>query len=800
MKSGYDMIRNIIVSTFRRLFADRSISFINIGGLALGLTSFTLIAIFIENELSYDQFHARHQDIRRIVKDFVVADGAKIPDAMTPPALAPALINEVPEVETATRFTPNRGRLFLMEHGDKRFYESRVYSGDKEFFKVFDFQFIRGDRESAIAEPSSMVITESTARKYFGENNPVGKIIRANLNNGIDFKVTAVIKDIPPNSHFSFDILIPIITQRNIDTEWNFYGFYTYALLKPGVDASTFDSKVKALYVSHVSDPINVFYSQALEDVHLKSHLKWELSANGNLLYVRALVLVAVFVVLIAGFNYVNLTVAQSVRRAREVGVKKVTGAKRSWLVGQFLIESLIAVSLAAVLSLALTNALLPFGERVVGYNFEWLWTNARYVDIILPVLTLLVALLAGIYPALHLSSFQAASVLKGRFVTSTEGIRLRQGLVVLQFVISTALIIALLVVDRQVKYMSDKQLGFDQRNLLLLPNVRGGIGQVFGTAEAMINEIRQIPSVVNFARADGLFGVNNSINGISTPAGANRTSVNFIRVDYEFLPTMALSIREGRNFSQQFPSDSTGIILNETAVQQLALTPPYLGQKLLWDERNGGTRELQLVGIVKDFHFNSFHEPIKPFGFLLEVGNGSTFMVKLEDPNQTNTIARVGEIWKKYYPDHPFEYTFQEAYTNALHAGESGFRKLFTCFTALAIVIACMGLYGLMAFVAQARAKEIGIRKVLGASVSSIIVLVSRDLLILVSVAIAIAIPVSSFGVNTWLSNFAYHIDSTWDLFAIAALATIAITVLTIVFRAVSAAQSNPVTSLKNE
>jgi putative ABC transport system permease protein len=794
------MLGNILPTAFRQLIGNRSFAFINIAGLALGLCCFSLILIFVENELTYDRFHSRHAAIYRVVKDFVIAEGVRLPDATTPTALAPAMKEEFPEIETATRFSPNRGRLFLMEHDNNRFYETRVFSADNEFFKVFDFEVVKGSRDHALKDLKSIVLTESAARRYFGDHDPIGKIIRANLNNGTDFTVTAIVKDVPSNAHFIFDILIPIQRSRNPETDWSRYAFYTYALVKPGTDQLSLNNKIQDLYAKNSADPINIFYTQPLADIHLKSNLKLELANNGDILQVKALIVIAIFVVMIAGFNYVNLTVAQSTKRAKEVGIKKVAGAKRSSLIGQFLVESVIAVSIALLLSLVITTSILPFGKALLGYDFEQLWRNTHYVKIIVPSFTIVLGLLAGIYPAMHLSSFQPLSIIKGRFATSNEGIRLRQGLVVLQFIISTSLIIALLVVDRQVKFMSDKPLGFDESNLLLLPNVRGGIGQARGSADAMINEIKQVPGVMNFARADGIFGVNNSVNGVSSVSEPNRVSLNFVRIDYEFIPTMDINLKRGRNFSNAFPADTARIILNETAIRQLGLKEPYIGQKVAWDEQPGVVRDLEIVGVVNDFHFTSFHETIKPFGFVLEVGNGSTFILKMESIDTNATIAHVGQVWKKYYPEHPFDYTFQDQYTAGLHSREQGFRKLFTCFTLLAILIACMGLFGLMAFVAQAKAREIGIRKVLGASVNSILILVSRDLVVLILIAIAIAIPLSSFGANWWLNNFAYHFDGMWDLFVVSATATIAITLVTMAFQAVAAAMANPVESLKAE
>lgn len=789
------MLLNYLTTLFRRLNRQRLFSFINISGLAISLVCFTVILLFVNHELSYDRFHHQPELIYRVVKDFVNNDGSRVPDATTPSALAHALQKDLPSVAYATRFVPNRERIFLLEYGEKRFYELNLIRVDSNFFNVFDFPFVAGSKQQAFNGGQSIVLTQSAAKKYFGDENPIGKTIRINVNNGTDFQVTAILKDVPQTSHFTFDFLIPFQNAPDLNTDWQRYSFYTYLRLKPGADVAAFQAQLQPLFKKYQPQSLNQFYSQALTDIHLRSDLKWELGANGDISYVRILSTIALLVILIAGINYVNLVTAQAAKRAREVGIRKVIGASKGTLVKQFLAESLLTINIAFGSSLIGTGLFLPFAEKIFGIELSLFEPRQQLIWPILLGVVVCIGLISGLYPALYLSAFEPAKVLKGSFFGSSQGIGFRKTLVVFQFVISTTLITGSLVIFGQVQYMQEKKVGFTQENILLLPNIRGA-----GDPQAMLDEFKTIPGIVGVARADGIIGSQNEVNGISDKQQQVHISLNYFRTDEAFLPTLGIELVEGRNFSKSFKTDTAAIILNETAAKQLGLATPYVGQQIRWDDTEDQTHALTIVGIVKDFHFTSFHESIKPFGFIWEEGNGSTFFLKMHGKNLPQTLSSVEQIWQKHMPNKPFEYTFQDERLARLHALEFRFYYLFSNLTTLAIIISCLGLFGLTTFLAEAKTKEMGIRKVLGASVGNITMLLSKDFFKLILLAFVIALPISWYMMHQWLENFAYRINLGIDVFLIAGMATLLIALLTISYQAIKAALANPVKSLRTE
>ena len=794
--NGSIMIKNYWKIFWRNFQKNSTFSLINILGLALGIACFAVILLFAEFEFGYDKFHKEHDNIYRIVKDFVNDGGARIPDATTPPALAAALRAELPEVACVTRFFPNGGRRNLLEYKDKRFYEMALLRVDSSFFQVFDFQFARGSKDRPFQGIHSMLLTETVARKYFGDENPIGKIIHTNINNQTDFEVTGVLKDVPPNSHFTFEVLIPFESRLNPDIDWNRHTFYTYAKLRSGSDPVAFESNVRSLVKKHLPHNLDEYYIQSLTGIHLTSRLKGELGENGDLQYVRILLVIGIAVLVIAGINYVNLVTAQSAKRAKEIGVRKVTGAFRGSLVAQFLFESVAMVSVASLLAFVLITLVLPFTKPILGNDLSEMFYGSRSLRTVLPGCILAIGILSGAYPALYLSSFRPLRVLRGKFFGTPHGIRLRQGLVVFQFVMSSVLIIGFLIIRQQLEFIRNKNLGFNQQAIVTVANVVG-----IGNPEAIAEDFRKIASVQNVARASGgILGAQNAINGVADESQANRISLNFLRTDFDFIPTLGIQIVEGRNFSDAFPSDSSAIILNETAVSQLELKQPVIGQSLQWDDEAGMTREVHIVGVARDFHFTSFHEKIKPFGFVLETNNGSTFFLKINPDNMANTLAEIEKVWTKHNPDKPFDYTFHDEYTSKLHASEARFQKLFSSFTFLAIAIACLGLFGLVTALAESKTKEIGIRKVLGSSVAGIMRLLAKEFVQLVVIAFVVAVPVAFLIVGAWLEGFAYRVQIDWQIFVVAGAATLVIAVATVCFQSIKAAMANPVNALRNE
>lgn len=790
-----------IVQTLRialRVFLKNRISsFVNVSALTIGLSAFVVIMLYIEHELSFDKFHSRHQDIYRVVKDFVSPDGAAVPDATTVPALTKAIETSLPEVEVVTRFVPNRGRLYLLKYEDKVFYETEVIRADYKFFDVFNFPFIAGDQQTALKDVHSVVITRSISKKYFGDANPIGQLIKMNVNNGTDYKVTGVVEDVPANSHFSFDIIIPFESRRDPDTNWQFSAFYTYVRLQPGTDVAAFESQVRELVHTNQPQSIDRYYVQPLDDIHLQSHLKWELAPNGDIMYVRILGLIAVFIIVIACINYTNLTTAQSSMRAKEIGVRKTIGAVRTQVAAQFLAESILMVLVAFLFTVIIVSAVLPVLTPLTNIDLSPLLFNGKLMWWLVPGL-LVVAFLAGLYPAIYLSAFKPLQVLRSNFSHVGGGSNLRRALVIFQFVMSSGLIAGTLIVSSQLSFMREKDLGFTSDHVLIVPNVRGGIGN--DSQEPWDEAVRQIPAVRNISRADGILGSTNAVNGIGVQSTNTRISLNFIRIDHDFIPTLEIPVIEGRNFSKDFVSDSAAIILNQRAVEQLGLKEPVIGQLVDWDDEAGKSHPVRVVGVVRDFHFTDLHSAIMPFGFILEVGNGSNFFIKVENDNLGKTIQAIGQVWNERNPGKPFEYSFQGDYNARYQINDQRFESLFFIFTGVAILIACLGLFGLTAFLAASRTKEVGLRKILGASVTNILLLVSREYIIVIAIALVVATPLAWYLMDAWLNGFAYRIDISWMTFALTGVITLLFAMITVAFHAIKVSTRNPVESLRAE
>ena len=789
------MFKNYFKTAWRNFWKAKVFSAINLIGLSAGLTCFTIILLYVENERSFDDYHRHADHIYRVVKDFVNSDGSKIPDATTPPALAPALQKDLSEVAAATRLS--QGRRFLVQYQENRFYETNFIQIDSNFFDVFDFPFVRGNKTSVFNGSHTILLTQASAKKYFGNNDPVGKMLRINLNNGQDLMVMGVLKDVPKNSHFTFDFLIPFSAVNNTpdNNNWVRSTFYTYVLLKSRVDPVAFTEKVQPLFRKYQPDTKDLYYAQRLTDIHLKSNLKLELAVNGDLSYIKILLVIAFSLILIAGINYVNLITAQSIKRAKEVGVRKVAGASQRLLIIQFLVESVCTAFASFFISLIAVFFLLPIVNQLLDRDLTLFSGSQLLLWIELTVIVFAIGVAAGLYPALQLSSYRPVKVLKGKFIASRRGTWLRKALVVFQFSISIVLIVGFITIYRQIDFVRNKNLGFDQNNILLLPNLTAGV-----ESRAMIDELNKIPGITNVARADGILGSFNSINGIASPKNNDHISLNFMRIDHAFLPALQIELKEGRNFFAKPGGDSASIILNEKAVEQLGLKKPLIGQPLLWDDEAGRTHPVRIVGIAKDFNFTSLHEPIKAFGFLSVENNGPVIFLKMHSRDLSSDIALIQKIWIKYYPDKPFEYSFQDEQIARLYKSDLKFRVLFSCITFLALLVACLGLFGLSIFTAEARAKEIGIRKVLGASVSSLFADLSKVFLWPVVIAMLIAFPISWWVMYDWLQKFAYHIGLTWWVFAMAAGVSVFIALLTVSFQSAKAAVANPIKSLRME
>jgi putative ABC transport system permease protein len=790
------MIRNFLKIALRTIVRNKVFSLINILGLAIGMATALLIFLYVRHETSFDRHHEDATRIFRVVKDFVNDDGSFLPDATTPPAIAPALQAEIPEIESVTRLYPGWGRQFYIRYGEKRFMEEHVFRVDSSFFNVFTIPFVKGNAK-AVFSKRGVVLTESMAKKYFGNGEAMGKMLQ--VDNMGDFEVTGVVADVPATSHFRFDFLISIrIFRDNPDVIWGWYNFYTYIKLRPQTTIANVEPKIREVFKKNQPDNTNRFYTQALTDIHLNSNLKWELQPNGDRTYVYTMMCIALFVILIACVNYVNLATARSALRAKEIGVRKVSGAYTTSLLMQFLAESVLTVLIAYMLSLLITTLLLPFFNTLIGRDLQWGLNTTR--DIILYSLSgaIFLGLIAGLYPALYLSSFKPVLILKGARLKDRGGFSLRKALVVLQFTISIVLIAGILIISRQIDYLQSAKLGLNKDQVLVVKDV-AYLSR--STRNALKNSLQEIPGITSIAGCDGIPGGQNWTNSVRMKGSENSLLLNFLNIDADFLGTLGIPIKEGRGFSTAFPGDTLdGIILNETAVKHLGIKEPAIGQQLVWSEDEDTVYYATIIGIVPDFHFASLRTEIKPFAFVTDNNRVWSFAIKMQTRNISETVALAEERWNQLAPERPFQYYFLDDVFGKLYVEERTFKTVFLYGTALAIIIACMGLFGLSAFITEQRTREIAIRKVIGSSVGQVLVLLSGQFIRLVLIAFLIAAPLSYFAAYAWLKGFAYRIDIDLLIFLVAGIVAIVIALITVSLQTLKAATSNPVNSLRTE
>lgn len=799
------MFKNYLKITLRNLLKHKGFSAINLLGLAVGIACFTLIMLYVKDELSYDRFHTDNERIYRVVKDFVNQDGSRLPDATTPPAVMPAMLREIPEIAQATRIFPPWGDKPLLTYNDKTFYEERFLRVDSTFFEVFSFPFVRGEPKSAFAQPLSIVLTESLAGKYFGNDDPMGKTLI--FDERFPLQVSGVVKDVPQQSHLKFDFLISIRSlSRNfqsayqIDNNWGWYNFYTYIKTKPGASVGAIDEKIQAIFKANKPQNDNVFYTQplvGLNGIHLSSHLKWELEANSDRIYLYIFGTIALFVLCIAGINYVNLTTAKSALRAKEIGLRKVVGAGRKSLIVQFLAESVLISFFAAIAALWLAEISLPFFNEITQKELSLFAAGSQPILWLLAGVALTLGLASGLYPAFYLSTFKPASILQKQGTSGRIRFDLRQVLVIFQFALSAILIVGVFVIHQQMDFIQSAKLGFDKDQVIVIRNVDA----LPNRGESVRTALTQIPGVKTIAACDGMIGGQNWTNSIRVKGSDNGQLVNYLSVGHGFLEALGVELKDGRDFSPEFPADTLdAIILNETAIKHLGVPEPVLGQQLVWAETADTTYYTRVIGVVKDFHFTSMREEIKPFAFVITPARTEMFALKMSGQNLQETLSQIESNWASLAPNRPFDFYFLDESIDKLYRSEKNFRTVFSSMTLLSLVIACSGLFGLAAFAAERRTKEIGIRKVLGASVTGIIHLLAKEFVKLVLIANGIAWPVAYFVMNKWLQDFAYRIDIGWWVFVLAGSSALLIALLTVSTQAIRAALANPVDSLRYE
>lgn len=799
------MVKNYLKITWRNLLKNKGYSAINIGGLAIGMTCFLLIAMFIKNELSYDSYHEKGERIYRVVHHSS-PDNSEDSWIWGNAPVGPALKADFPEVIEKVQFS---GRSdILLEYNNRSFQESNCFYMDASAFEVFTWPLISGNPKTALEAPYSIVLTESMAKKYFGNEDPMGKAIEGiggRANDGV-YTVTGVIKDVPSNSHFSFDVLMSMSsfyqTRPGIFDAWGYVDFYTYFLVDENFDQQAFQEKMPAfLDRNRPKEEEEYFYDLSFEplgEAYLQSEAARQPGITGSLSNIYIFAIIGLFILIIASINFMNLATARSLERAKEVGIRKVIGAHKKGLVYQFLGESMIMVLLASVLGLILVFICLPGMREITGKPFS---TGELYNSVNLLIYggtALILGLLSGSYPAFVLSGFRPSSVLKGAFRNSRNGNRLRKGLVIFQFSISIALIASTVIVYFQLGFMLDKNLGFDREQQLVIDF--NWDNEVLDNMETIKHEFMELPEVISVAGSRTVPGSHFPAAGtdIETQEGQMEHFEPFLyEIDFDFIPHYEIEVVAGRPYSREFVTDSTrAMVINEAAARSFGYTDPVniIGKRF---EQWG--REGTIVGVVKDFNYMSLHQKVAPLT-LRYSQYGKYLSLKVQSENLKQAITNIERKWSELAPHRPFLYSFLDQSFNQQYEADFRFKNLFTIFSFLAILIACLGLLGLATYSAVQRTKEIGVRKVLGAEVSSIVVLLSKDFMKLVFLAIVIATPFAWYVMNNWLSDYAYKVDIHWWVFAISGGIALAIAVATVSIQAIKAARANPVKSLRTE
>jgi putative ABC transport system permease protein len=810
------MFKNFLKVALRNLWKNKAFSAMNIAGLSVGLAVCVLIVLYVKDELSYDRYNDQSENIYRLDADLSF-NGTGFVSAVTPAPLAPTLMKDYPQIVQYTRLR-NYGDI-LIRKGNQNIPNHNAIFADSTFFRIFSIPMIAGNRLTALNEPNSIVIDETTAKKYFNSVDVIGKTLY--VDNSVNCKITGVIKDFPPQSHFHFSYIRPMHdTYHDDQSDWLSNNYGSYVLVRPGVSKASLQHAVDGVINNYLFRQLDQFLHvnandlkntgnhfiypvMPLRDIHLHSNKSYEYEANGNITYVFIFSIIAIFILLIACVNFMNLSTARSANRAKEVGIRKVAGAPRSNLITQFLIESILTSFFSLVLAIAIAALLLPLFNQLAGKQMS-VWTLvSTWLLPVLIALIVVVGCIAGSYPAFYLSSFQPVQVLKGGIAKGFKSSRLRSGLVVFQFFISISLIIGTIVIYNQLNYIRSREIGYNRDQVLVINNA----GALDKKIKAFRQDLLKISGVQAASIAGSLpteSGYNS--NGWFKDAGLDAKQVNIMTdfyVDQNYIPTLGMQMTAGRNFSTDFLTDSSAIIINETAARFLGFKNP-LNENLYRPSgyaSNGGflPKAFHIIGVVKDFNFNSMHDKVGPL--IIELSeNYGRIALRINTKNIPALISEAESKWNSMGAGQPFSYSFLDADFNKVYDADLRTGKLFTTFAIFAIFIACLGLFGLVTYAAEQRIKEIGVRKVLGASVGEIVAMISKDFIKLVVIASVIAFPVAWWMMNKWLQSFAYRISISWWVFALAAFLTIAIALITVSSQAIKAALANPVKSLRTE
>ncbi len=806
------MFKNYLKVALRNLWKNKAFSAINIMGLASGLAVCLLIVLYVVDELSYDKYNKNADRIYRLDADIYFNNTSAI-FAVAPDPLAPTLKREFPEIEEEVRI--NNQADILVKKNNQNVQDHNAAFADSTFFKVFTLPMIAGNPATALKEPNSIVIDETTAKKYFNSTNVVGKTLIVDNTNYC--KITGVIKDVPKQSHFHFHFIRPKIT--NVNNSWLSNNTYNYVLVRPDVTQQKLQQDVNATINNYLSKELEsqlhaslkdinnkgghfIYHAMPLTDIHLHSNKSYELEANGDITYVYIFSVIAIFILLIACVNFMNLSTARSANRAKEVGIRKVAGSLRSHLITQFLTESVLLSFFSLILAIAIALLLLPLFNQLANKEMSVATLFSTWLFPVMVALVFVVGCVAGSYPAFYLSAFQPIDVLKGKIAKGFKNSWLRSGLVVFQFTISIILIIGTIVIYNQLNYIRSKKIGYDRDKVFVLHNAWYLDKQI----HTFRNELLNIPGVTNATISGDLpTSLQFDNEGWFRDAVMDPTKavvLNNFYVDENYIPTLGMQMKEGRNFSKDFPTDSVGVILNEAAVKVLGFKDPLkevLYRPNFYDGSIHGAIANHIIGVVKDFNFSSMHNNVAPL--IINKGeNWGDVAVRINSKNIPSVINSIQAKWSSITNGQPFNYTFMDADFNNIYTAEQQTGKLFITFAVFAIFIGCLGLFGLVTYAAEQRIKEIGVRKVLGASVSGIVTMLSKDFAKLVLIASIIAFPVAWWAMHKWLQSFAYRVSISWWIFIVAGIAAIFIALITVSFQAFKAAIANPVKSLRTE
>lgn len=801
------MIKNTLKIAWRNLTRNLSTSLINIAGLSLGIATCLLIGLYVTDEYSFDRFHENADRIVRVVFKGTVKGGT-MKEAHVMPPVAATMKSELPEIQETARLRMGGSPLFVVN--DKVFQQEQMAYIDASFFKIFTLPFIKGNVLTAFAGPSTVVISESMARKYFGKTDVLGQnlSIKSNPNS---LKITGVIKDIPRNSHFHFDIFTSLEALDDSRSDsWMTSEYFTYALLAKNASREQVAKNLTSLFDKHVATQFMAsfgmsyqdykksgnaigLYLQPLTDIHLHTDFAYDLSPPGDIRYVYIFSVVALFMLLIATINFTNLSTASAFKRYKEVGVRKVLGAARQNLIRQFIIEGVLLTYIALVLAVGIVLIALPLFNQLSGKEIDIQQLQAFKIIPFLLLFGLAVGLLSSSYPALYLSSFNPLKVLKGKISHSTKGFNLRSGLVVFQFIISIGLIFGTVVVVKQLDYMRHIKLGYDKDNVLIIPS--WPLGKNEKTYYELLSQDTRIKNISHSSYLPA--GESNNNNFFIYPEENPAQWVKTIRydVDEAYIPTMGMDVKEGRNFSKTFGNDSLSAIINETAAKDLGWKDNAIGKTLT----NKDNKSYRVIGVVKDFHFRSLHERISPLIMVLSDQAGS-LILKIQSTDMEKLVQKLAALYRSYPTDVPFSYSFLDDRYAQTYLAEVKTSKLLSIFAGLTIFVACLGLFGLAIFTANQRRKEIGIRKVVGATVPDITGMLSKDFIKLVLIALIISCPIAWWVMYKWLENFAYRIEIQWWMIGLAGLMAVLTALITVSSQAIRAALAKPVDSLRDE